>query len=798
VTIRWRDKDRVLGLSVRDLVEGATPSGHLSLEVVRVGMARLAEGRDVHQRWQAEQAARDPEYRAEVTVRRQLVVSGWTVNLQGRVDGLVDEDGHTVVEEVKSSALDAHHLDQTSVDDWSNHAMQLRLYLWMLAEEGFAQPVGRLVLVSLADGTHRVFGVGRSDLDVGAWAIARLERLIAERERRLAWLTIRRGALVPDPFDAWRPGQEAILHAIRGSTAEQRPLLVQAPTGLGKTAAALTAALRRAMAFDQQVYWATARTTHQQVAEEALRLMRARGLAVRSVTLSARDKVCLNTAVSCRPEACPFAEGYYDKLAATRIVDEALAAEALTRDALMALGRTHEVCPYQLAQDVAGEVDVVIGDYNYVFDPDVRLKRFFAEEVAASWVVVVDEAHQLVDRARGYGSPAMERSVSQAAVAWLEHVGADGFAALARELDYRVLEAGEAPLHPPRHGEAPVALRVPDWQEIAARVDEVGMDYALLKARSPALGEGPRDPWLDLARATLRFARIAATAGEETVTLAGYQRGREHVRLACLDPSPWLGPFIASLGGFIGLSATLSPSDFYRDLLGLTDGGWDRVEVDDPFPPERRRVIVAPRISTLFRDRAAHAPATATLIDQLAAATPGNVAVYFPSFAMLEDLAPRLILSDRVVLRQRADLNDAERAGLLEALRPGNPPAALLAVLGGSLAEGVDLPPGALDTIVVIGPGLPTVSLELDLRRARYEERYQQGFRYASLVPGLTRVVQAAGRLIRRPEDRGVIVLVGARFRWRDIRALLPAAWDATVADDPAQFVQEFFAAADT
>ncbi len=266
------------------------------------------------------------------------------------------------------------------------------------------------------------------------------------------------------------------------------------------------------------------------------------------------------------------------------------------------------------------------------------------------------------------------------------------------------------------------------------------------------------------------------------------------VRLCCLDPSTVLGPRIGRLGGFVACSATLGPLAFYRDMFGIPADRVDRIELPWPFPPEHRRVIVAPRVSTRFADRAAHAPRTATLLAGLVAATPGNVAIYFPSFAMLDDLVGRLALGDRELVAQRPDGTDADRDAALARLVAPGPPVVLAAVLGGVFAEGVDLPPGALAAAVIVGPGLPPVGLERDLLRDAYERRYGAGFAYASLIPGLTRVVQAAGRLVRGPEDIGCIVLVGQRFRWREVAALLPSWWSPDVPDDPVDAVCSFFA----
>ena len=241
------------------------------------------------------------------------------------------------------------------------------------------------------------------------------------------------------------------------------------------------------------------------------------------------------------------------------------------------------------------------------------------------------------------------------------------------------------------------------------------------------------------------------------------------------------------------MSATLSPPEYFRDLLGLQRVPVRQVGTELFFPPENRKVVVAPRVSTLYADRAQHADSTAELLSDCIDATPGNVAVYFPSFQMLDDIAGRLNVGDYRCLRQEQEMDDETRSQWMDLLRLDDSKTVLLAVLGGIFAEGVDLPGGSLAAVIVVGPSLPPVGLERDLIREFCEERYGDGFRYAFLIPGMTRVVQAAGRLIRGPDDRGVVILVGRRFRWRDYAALLPSSWECVVANEPVEEIREFW-----
>lgn len=786
--IRWNDAERVVELSVRDLVERSAPSGNLQLAVVQTLSSRAAAGRAVHASWQGERSADDAAFRAEARARVQLSVGEWTAVLHGRMDGLSQEGDHVVVEEVKSTALPAHRLLGVGPDDFPTWTEQLAIYLWMLACEGHDRPVGRLVLVSLADGGRHVLGVSLDKDAVGARIRDRLGELVRRRDRRIAWHGRRRDRRVPEPFDAWRPGQREIVEAVHWGVEAGHRVLVEAPTGLGKTAAVLTGVLRQALKANQQVFWATHRTTQQRAITDAVARLRERGLPIRAVTLHAKDKVCLNEVVACRADACRFAAGYHDKLRGARQPDTLADAEShVERDRLLDTARACEACPFELALDLSEQVDLVIGDVNYAFDPATHLRRHFTDD-AGDWLVVVDEVHQLVDRARGWGSPKVEAALAWRAVEVLsDDLARFGpYAEIARSVAQAVEDAVAEAMDP---GDRSDEVRCPWPRELlvreAATVDQIGLEYALRRAETPLPPDVADDPFVALCRQVLRFRAAVDDAGDETTAIAHTRPGAEAVALLCLDPSRLLAPRIERLGGFVGCSATITPPEFYQDLLGLPADRLDVVRVPSPFPPEHRRVVVAPRVSTRFRDREAHAPRTAELLSRLAGAVPGNVAIYFPSFAMLDDLAPRWSMPGREVLLQRPGMEDDLRAAWLARLAAPGPPVTLAAVMGGVFAEGIDLPPGALSAVFVLGPGLPPVGLERDLLREYFEQKFGQGFRYASLIPGLTRVVQAAGRLIRRPEDRGVIVLIDERFRWREVRSLLPRDWVVEIPDDP-------------
>lgn len=804
MSIRYNDRERVIALSARDLVESGTPAGHLVLDVVQTQVARMAAGRRIHLAEQQMRSEEDDSYAAEVRLKTQIGVGDWTVSITGRVDALIKSKERTIVEEIKSTALDAAALTDTTADTWPAWIAQLEVYLWILGREQWPVPTGRLVVISLADGSRHIIGVPFVMEKFEAFVHHKCAMLVERRMARLAWYASRRLRGVPWPFDGYRKGQRDIIDTTRDALDQGHRLLVQAPTGMGKTAALLSAALRHALSRDRQVFWATSRNTQQENVQTTLDRFREHGLKLRSITIRSRERGCLNDVVSCRPDACRFANRYHDKVHEGGLVERLADMGQVTPLRLDRVCKEHEVCPVQLALEVSENVDVVIGDYNYVFSPMAQLRRHFGTR-PGEWIVIGDEVHQLVDRARGYFSPVVYAEDARTAEDWLrQDNGYLPYAELASKIAetvHHIVNATQASGVPLHHGGAQAELDAGPWRSLSKQIDDVALDYALLKARHP-LDRGEDDPWLKVARQVIALAAgmdnaigpdaAGSEEGRHTESIVQVEDGRRSVGLLCLDAAPHLRPLMGKLGGFVGASATVSPTGFYQNLLGLPHD-IVHIETPSPFPPENRLVLVAPRISTAWRDRRSHANATAELTSSCARATSGNTAVYFPSFAMLRDITSRWHLPDHEVLVQRPSMKTSTRTRWLRRMTEPGPPVVLAAVLGGIFAEGIDLPEGGLSSVVVVGPALPPIGLERDLLNDYYERRFSQGFRYASLIPGVTRVVQAAGRLVRREDDRGAIVLVGRRFRWRDISSLLPADWDVRVTDDPQIDLRDFW-----
>jgi DNA excision repair protein ERCC-2 len=617
------------------------------------------------------------------------------------------------------------------------------------------------------------------------------------------------GAL-PFPFARYRPGQREIAIAAYRALTRGGRLFLEAPTGIGKTSSVLFPALK-ALGEGQleQVFYLTARTVGRLTAARALEEFRTAGLRLRSLTLTAKEKVCVQGGIPCDPATCPLALGYYDRRHAA--MRDALGRENLTREVLDAVGSAHQVCPHELALDLSTWVDVIVCDYNYVFDPKAYLRRHF-QDGSGEYAFLVDEAHNLVDRARDMFSAALVgdevRDVRHRIVRALPRCAR----ALSRlETSLRKL-AGSPPPSPimvdpgERNGEldlfpgASTALQVKplpgrercrsgrnDQQGTVLIRRELPVDLiapleAAMEAMELELARNRpaeyRDRLLDLYFHLHAFHRTAEVYDERYATLI--EPGAvAQVRLLCLDPSFLLRQALDRGKSAVFFSATLAPTDYYGSLLGgcPTD---PQLRLPSPYAPEHLAVLVHDRVRTEFRARAESLDEVVGAIGALIEGRRGNYLVYFPSYQYLavardrfQELHPHL-----VTLSQRPGMTEAERESFLtdfatepETTRVG------FAVMGGIFGEGIDLVGDRLIGAAIVGVGLPQLCPERDLIRDHFATRPGNGFDYAYTFPGMNRVLQAIGRVIRSETDRGIVLLLDSRFGQSRYRRLFPTWW---------------------
>ncbi|MEM7582658.1 MAG: helicase C-terminal domain-containing protein [Acidobacteriota bacterium] len=774
----------------------------------RGGYERMWLGQAIHNRYQEQALTEDPTYQREVTIKHTFEHRGWRVTIQGRIDGLRRaDDGAVVVEEIKSVRRGA----QLSPTTRELYEEQAALYALLLHETGEYLPANgsstvrvELILIEIGSDT-----VAREPVEFDLETLAkrvhqRINSLIrgfrAEKKARKARYAAAENLAFPYPEK--RPGQDEIIEATTLALEQREHLLIEAPTGIGKTVACLYPAMRFALANDKKVFVLTAKTLQQDMATGVLMLLNQVG-AFRSLRLRAKTKMCANDQVLCHEEYCDYAREYYLKMQQSGLVKRLLYdLETLQPDDIFAAARREIVCPFEVSLELTGRVQAAVCDYNYAFNPYVALSELSPEADLSNTILIIDEAHNLVDRGRGYYSPTLSSVAARRAG---EAAGSGGapihgeLASLCFDLDRLIFEhvSDAQPPGDPTSWALEQALPEEQLWRLRHKLDRAFVDY--LEHRRETRTLTADDLFVELYFDFLKFLN-ALMVSDHAFSHYFERQGEDYsFRILCKDPSRFLGGVINRCHSVLALSATLSPHEFYRDLLGFDSERTVPLNVSNPFPVANREVVVDTSVTTTWRERPANYPLIARRLADFADAVPGNCLALFPSYAFLSEVAGMLSTARKRVLVQSRGDSDSQRQEILDTLREaifGD--VLLLAVAGGVFAEGVDYPGDVLKAVAVVGPCLPAVTLEQELLQAYYDERFDRGFEYAFVVPGMTRVVQAAGRLIRSPQDTGVIALFDKRFLWSTYRKHLPPDWAPKggirrLAGEPGEVAKMFF-----
>ncbi|HWI84314.1 ATP-dependent DNA helicase [Ramlibacter sp.] len=749
-------------VAVRALCEFTAKRGDLDLRFTPTPSAQ--EGVAGHQ---LVAGRRGPGYESEISLRGQF----GTLAVRGRADGY--DPALNRLEEIKTHRGD---LARQPGNHRHLHWAQAKVYGWLLCEARGLDELN-VALVYFDIGTQQettfveTFDAGSLRLffearcrDFLAWAEQELEHR-ARRDRALAALAF--------PHPSFRSGQRELAEAVYRGAASGRCVMAQAPTGIGKTVGTIFPMLKAAPRHGlDKVFYLTAKSTGRRLALEATTLIRdsAPALPLRVLELTARDKSCEHPDKACHGESCPLAAGFYDRLPAARAT--ALEQGFMDAASVRRVGLQHQVCPYYLAQELSRWADLVVGDYNYYFDGSAML---YAMTVANDWRVGVlaDEAHNLLERGRAMYTAA----ISQAA---LRSVRPATTVTVRRALDKanrcwnalrkaQTLADGTLESLP---GAFTAALRQ------AAHAIECH-----LAETPPAAADGPLQQfYFDL----LGFLRLAESFGSHSVLemadlAAASGRPAATLRIQNLIPASFLQPRFLAARAVTLFSATLGPAGFYTDMLGLPERtAW--IDVASPFGPEQLTVRLVSRISTRYPDRRRSVDPIARLIAQEFSRRPGNYLAFFSSFDYLDMVARQFGQQYPAIATwsQSRSMDERQRQAFLDRFEAGGSGVGF-AVLGGSFGEGIDLRGDRLIGAFVATLGLPQVNPRNERLKARTEGAFGSGYNYTYLYPGIQKVVQAAGRVIRTQEDKGVVYLIDDRFARAGVRELLPAWWRISV-----------------
>ena len=789
------DEDaRTLRLSIDDLVAPGSPRNRVP-----------SAGRD---QLEAEARARYLAQRTGERIREGVELSSefdwrsYRVQLHGRADVLYERDGQVVVELQRFVPAESPARIEDAV-------ARVGLLCLLAHESGTSVRKGLVVDLSLVDEAAHSLDVafsvrsyervlnGRLEVVHRAWVEEqRLARARAEQAERLAF-----------PFPEVRAGQDSMLREVEGAAHSGLMLLCSAPTGIGKTAAALHPLLKCALKEGRTLFFVTARVSQQELALETLRRQLPAGQPGVAVQISAKDRVCPMERLGCLERGCPLLRGFRERLAASRLLESLTQLGVVDSAELTARALAAELCPFEVSLELSLAATVVVADFNYVFDPNVYLRRFFDAD-HHDHLLIVDEAHQLPERTRECFSAELVPSA---------------LAALAEDCDL---------MTPPAYGEAATLLRdvgdhceelarrlskergvpapwveEPDrrfWEQIGVRVEGALLRYALCRALEPERPAvfAPRRPsgsglLQDPLLAALYAIRDYSRASQHDPECFAALWSEDRAKLLCLDPASLFGARIRGFHTVVCMSATLTPFDFFAGLLGVEGPRAIELDLDSPFPRENRLVLTVPDVDTSYRRRSLYAQRIGAIITGCLRARRGNYLAFFGSFAFRDEVLATMEPGPYRVLLQTPAMRTE---GFLEQLRTNRSETLLLCgVLGGVFAEGVDYPGETAIGVFIVGPGLPAVRAERELIRAYHEQQRGSGFEYAYVYPGLNRVIQAGGRALRTPSDRAAIVLLGRRFSEPLYRDPLPSWWrqELEQAHDPAARLEEFWKRSD-
>ena len=794
--MKFDDASKVFEVSVRELAED---EGFRRVGFERGdGWRRLGLGSQLHARVLTERCGAHASYRREVHLQARVPVEDWMAVVTGRLDGCIERSpGRWLIEEFKSVDLSVEGV-RASGYGFERDRRQLLGYCFLWRRLGHPSVSGALVYVDLETGEEVTVSVPHDAQQADREVERRLARLLGiwRAQEAVRRRKAEAAARLPFPHALPRPIQLPLIEAVRTAVRQGETLLAESPTGSGKTAAALHPALVEGLTHGRQIVFLTSKTLQQKMAVSALTAMNDGSFS--TLQVRAKERMCANDRILCHEEFCRFAKDYPEKMARSNILGRLREQYTHHEPAtVFEEARLEEVCPFEVQLELAQRADAIVADYNYVFEPGVAM-RHLTGNLLRDAILIVDEAHNLPDRARQIFSPEILEEDLLALRNRLLLAPGELFADLLQSVDEALAILRRAAEELPE-GDA-IAEAEPPAEEVRTLRDAWEPRFVRYLAwKRDSRVALPEDPVLDFHFAFQRFAAVLNLYGPDFTCVAERRPAGLRLALVCLDPARALAPTFRAASSAILMSATLSPPQATARVLGLDPGRTSSISLPPPFPPENRKVMILPHVRTNYATREKNYGRIAEVIAEMSDAHPGNDLVLFPSYRFLTEVVARMPATRARRIVQRPDLSEFERQSILGALAsPPSEGTLLLAVCGGMYAEGVDYPGEILSGVFIVSPALPQVSFERELLKRYFEEKEEAGFDYAYLQPGMTRVVQAAGRLIRSETDRGVIALICRRFVEEPYASRLPRDWyeespQELVTQRPAEEIREFF-----
>lgn len=753
----------IVKISVRELVEFVLRSGSISSGVMSSNRAVI--GTLAHKKIQQNA---EGDYEAEVRLVHECDIEGIMYIVEGRADGIVKDLVSITIDEIKTTTTSLDLIDENyNYLHWA----QAKCYAYFYAKENkLTEMQVRLTYYNIDTKEIKYLHRNFFFSELEAFFVQLLNKYNVWMKFYMAWIKERDGSLklLSFPFETYRAGQRQMAVSVYRSIQQSEMLYISAPTGIGKTISTLFPALKAmGEGYSRKIFYLTAKTITRTVAEEAVSRLYRQGARIKTVTLTAKEKICFLEKSNCNPEYCKWANGHYDRVDEA-VYDMITHENVFTRDQVESYANKYEVCPFELSLDLCTWADVVICDYNYMFDPTVALKRFIDNK---EFVLLVDEAHNLVDRAREmYSAGVSKKRCLQARKSLGKKHGT-----IIKELrkineylldvrkNYIEVSGNYITLDPPK-----------ELYQIVRRF----LGACDNKFQSEGLNNFPYD-LVEFYFEAFNFGKIFEFYDEHYVTYADVSGSEVWFKMFCLDPSVALKSITKNCRSVIFFSATLLPIDYYKYMLGGEEA--KAIAFSSPFKTEHALRLVGRDVSTRYKDRELSYEKIVSYIEEVTRYKVGHYMVFFPSYKYMIDVYEHLILerdeekSSYDLYIQAANMDEEAKEAFLGHFIP-NPTRTTInfCVLGGIFSEGIDLTEDRLIGVIVVGVGLPQIGIERELIRDYFDKDNKDGYHYAYTYPGMNKVLQAVGRLIRTEVDKGIIMLIDDRFATRLYSELFP------------------------
>jgi DNA excision repair protein ERCC-2 len=722
-------------------------------------------GQDIHQRIQDRLRNEDELFQAEYPLQQAFKEGSITLHVRGRCDGFFNHET-PLLEEIKSTQR-FDDLEKTLRESTEHpYILQIKVYGHMHWLKSGKVPELQLRLVCLQTLKEKIIPVAFDPGSFQDWVKRRCEQIVAEFKRFRA-LQKNRHKLAKKiffPFAEPRPSQTQLMDSVRTALENEEHLLLQAPTGLGKTAGVLVPALTFALARGSPLVYIAPKNSQFQAAIDLVRIFHRQRVGLKVLVVTARSKACAQAEVNCHDLICPFAKDYYSKVAQHDLAPRDKKKNLWDRRYFQNLGRQFEICPYEISMERLREADLVICDYNYIFSPFGNYLTRYADPILPlpDPVLVIDEAHNLPERVRDAYSIEIRLST-------LQHPS------LPPALVNKALQLF-ASIRPVQ-AEARVDIDAKAVKNLLAEC---------LKGMIERWGEEglptAEDPLFEFFMALTALDQMLEQPRDAVPILYKREGQDTIIKALCIDPSGFIRPILDHFSGVVAFSATLKPFAFYRDVSGFDHDSTVCVELNSPFPREHKKILIIPQVQTSLRERERHYARIAQIIQKVAALRSGPSLVFFSSYGFLRQVQAELkaLQPDWTIYTQNTAMGADALRDFWDVIDSSEGTLLILAVQGGSLAEGIDFKGRGVHNVFIVGPALPTANFERQLMQDYFEKTHKKGRSYTYTYPAMTRSIQAAGRIVRDASEKGVIVLMDPRFLEADYQETMPADWFQT------------------